>query len=168
MKFLKVLFLLENDFEDLEFFYPFYRLEEESIEVLVASSDRETKTGKHGYTVNPDLTYLEVIPEEFSALIVPGGRSPERVRINEEAVKIVREFSDRIIAAICHGPQLLVSAGLVKGLRLTAWIGIRDDLIAAGGVYEDKEVVVDGNIITSRMPDDLPVFCREIIEKLKH
>ncbi len=168
MKFLKALFLLENDFEDLEFFYPYYRLKEEGIEVLVASSDREAKMGKHGYTVNPDLTYSEVIYEEFSALIIPGGKSPERVRINEKAVGIVRKFSDRVIAAICHGPQLLVSAGLVKGLRLTGWIGIRDDLIAAGGIYEDREVVVDGRVITSRMPDDLPAFCREIIRKLKH
>ncbi len=168
MKFIKALFLLEDGFEDLEFFYPYYRLKEEGIEVLVASSDRDTKIGKHGYVVTPDLTYSEVVYEEFSALIIPGGRSPERVRINERAVEIVRRFSDKIIAAICHGPQLLVSAGLVKGLKLTGWIGIRDDLSAAGGVYEDREVVVDGGIITSRIPDDLPAFCREIVGKLKH
>ena len=167
MKFLKALFLLENDFEDLEFFYPYYRLKEESIEVSVASSDRETKIGKHGYMITPDLTYSEVIPEEFAALIIPGGKSPERVRVNEKAVELVKKFSGKIIAAICHGSQLLISAGLVKGLRLTCWIGIRDDVIAAGGIYEDKEVVIDGKIITSRMPDDLPAFCRELLKKLK-
>ena len=166
MKFLKALFLLEDDFEDLEFFYPFYRLKEEGIEVVVASSNREPKTGKHGYSVTPDITYSEVIPEEYAALIIPGGRSPEKVRIDEDAVDIVRKFEDKVIAAICHGPQLLISAGIVKGRRLTSWIGIRDDIKAAGGIYEDQEVVIDGKLITSRMPDDLPVFCREILRKL--
>ncbi|MBO8183403.1 MAG: type 1 glutamine amidotransferase [Archaeoglobus sp.] len=166
MKFLKALFLLENDFEDLEFFYPYYRLKEEGIEVVVASSDRETKIGKHGYTITPDLIYSEVIPEEYAALVIPGGKSPERVRVNEEAVEIVRKFADKVIAAICHGPQLLISAGLVEGRKLTSWIGIRDDVKAAGGIYEDREVVIDGKIITSRMPDDLPAFCREILKKL--
>ena len=108
-------------------------------------------------------------------LVIPGGRSPERVRIHQEAVRIVREFleSKKPVAAICHGPQLLISAGAVKGRRMTCWIGIRDDVIAAGGIYEDTEVVVDegedaGKIITSRKPDDLPAFCREILKSLKN
>ena len=166
---MKVLMLVENDFEDLELFYPFYRLKEEGWEVKVASSSTETKSGKRGYTITPDLTYDDVKVEDFSALVIPGGKSPERVRINSKAVEIVKEFikAGKPIAAICHGPQLLISAGAVKGRRMTSWIGIRDDLIAAGAEYVDAEVVVDGNIITSRMPDDLPAFCRELIKMLK-
>jgi protease I len=166
---MKVLMLVEDDFEDLELFYPFYRLKEEGWEVKVASSSTETKSGKRGYTITPDLTYDDVKVEDFSALVIPGGKSPERVRINSKAVEIVKEFikDGKPVSAICHGPQLLISAGAVKGRRMTSWIGIRDDLIAAGAEYVDTEVVVDGNIITSRMPDDLPAFCRELLRMLK-
>ncbi len=166
---MKVLMLVENDFEDLELFYPFYRLKEEGWEVKVASSSTETKSGKRGYTMTPDMTYEDVRVEDFSALVIPGGKSPERVRINSKAVEVVRGFikAEKPIAAICHGPQLLISAGAVKGRKMSSWIGIRDDLIAAGAEYVDAEVVVDGNFITSRMPDDLPAFCRELIKMLK-
>ncbi len=164
-----VLFLLEDEFEDLEFFYPYYRLMEEGYSVSVASSTTAEKRGKHGYFITPDMSYADVDTSGYDALVIPGGRSPERVRLHHEAIKIVREFveSDRPVAAICHGPQLLISAQAVKGRRITCWIGIRDDIVAAGGMYEDAEVVVDGNIITSRMPDDLPAFCREILKKLR-
>lgn len=166
---MKVLILVENDFEDLELFYPLYRLREEGYGVDVASSSLDVRVGKRSYQVLPDLTYEDVRAEEYAALVVPGGKSPERVRINEKAVEIVRRFLEleKPVAAICHGPQLLISAGAVKGRRMTSWIGIRDDLIAAGANYVDAEVVVDGNIITSRMPDDLPAFCRELIKMLK-
>jgi protease I len=168
----KVLFLLEDDFEDLEFFYPYYRILEDGHSVDVASSTIAEKRGKHGYSIRPDRSYAEVDVSEYDALIIPGGRSPERVRIHEEAVGIVKEFleSKKLVAAICHGPQLLISAGVVRGKRITCWIGIRDDIIAAGGVYEDAEVVMDegdGCIITSRKPDDLPAFCREILKRLQ-
>jgi protease I len=166
---MRVLVLIENDFEDLELFYPLYRLKEEGFEVFVASSDKNEKTGKKGYTIKPDLTFDEVNSAEYAALILPGGKSPERVRVNEMAVEIVKEFLrlKKPIAAICHGPQLLISANAVNGRRMTSWVGIRDDLKAAGAIYEDKEVVVDENIITSRMPSDLPAFCRELVKSLK-
>jgi len=165
---MKVLMLVEDDFEDLELFYPFYRLKEEGWEVKVASSSTETKSGKRGYTITPDMTYEDVRVEDFSALVIPGGKSPERVRIDSKAVEVVRGFikAEKPIAAICHGPQLLISAGAVKGRKMSSWIGIRDDLIAAGAEYVDAEVVVDGNFITSRMPDE-PAFCRELIKMLK-
>lgn len=166
---MKVLILAENDFEDLELFYPLYRLREEGYGGDVASSSLDVRIGKKGYQIKPDLKYEDVRAEEYAALVIPGGKSPERVRINENAVEIVRRFLEleKPVAAICHGPQLLISAGAVKGRRMTSWIGIRDDLIAAGAEYVDAEVVVDGNIITSRMPDDLPAFCRELIKMLK-
>ncbi len=165
---MQVLMMIENDFEDLELFYPLYRLKEEGYEVKIASSSTDVRVGKRGYATKPDLRYEEVNVDDFLALIIPGGKSPERVRVNGNAVEIVRKFleSGKVVAAICHGPQLLISAKAVRGRRMTSWIGIRDDLIAAGAEYVDAEVVVDGNIITSRMPDDLPAFCREIIKML--
>ncbi|RLI86628.1 MAG: peptidase [Archaeoglobales archaeon] len=166
----KVLFLIEDGFEDLELFYPMYRLMEEGFEVVIASSSPNEKVGKYGYRIKPHKTFDDVKPEEYSALVIPGGKSPERVRINEKAVSITKHFvnENKVIAAICHGPQLLISAGAVKDKKLTCWIGIRDDVMAAGGIYEDRVVVVDGNLITSRMPSDLPAFCRELVEKLRH
>uniref|UniRef100_A0A7C2S5L3 Type 1 glutamine amidotransferase n=1 Tax=Archaeoglobus fulgidus TaxID=2234 RepID=A0A7C2S5L3_ARCFL len=166
---MKVLILVENDFEDLELFYPLYRLREEGYVVEVASSSLDVRVGKKGYQVKPDLKYDDVVVEDYDALVIPGGKAPERIRINEKAVEIVRRFLElgKPVAAICHGPQLLISAGIVRGRRMTSWIGIRDDLIAAGAEYVDAEVVVDGNIITSRMPDDLPAFCRELIKMLE-
>uniref|UniRef100_A0A7C3RE51 Type 1 glutamine amidotransferase n=1 Tax=Archaeoglobus fulgidus TaxID=2234 RepID=A0A7C3RE51_ARCFL len=166
---MKVLILVENDFEDLELFYPLYRLREEGYVVEVASSSLDVRVGKKGYQVKPELKYDDVVVEDYDALVIPGGKAPERIRINEKAVEIVRRFLElgKPVAAICHGPQLLISAGIVRGRRMTSWIGIRDDLIAAGAEYVDAEVVVDGNIITSRMPDDLPAFCRELIKMLE-
>lgn len=166
---MKVLILAENDFEDVELLYPLYRLREEGFNVEVASSSLDIRVGKKGYQVKPDLMYEDVKVEGYAGLIIPGGKSPERVRINEKAVEIVKRFLElgKPIAAICHGPQLLISAMAVKGRKMTSWIGIRDDLIAAGALYEDRAVVVDENIITSRMPDDLPYFCRELVKMLK-
>ncbi len=166
---MRILMLVENDFEDLELFYPLYRFREEGYEVNIASSSTDIRVGKRGYTIKPDLTYGDVRVEQYSALVIPGGKSPERVRVNEKAVEIVKEFlkSDKIVAAICHGPQLLISANAVKGRKMTSWIGIRDDLIAAGAEYVDEDAVVDGNIITSRMPDDLPAFCLAIFNALR-
>jgi len=162
---MRILFLIEDDFEDLEMFYPYYRLKEEGFSISIASSSLNEKKGKHGYTAKPDMKFDEVDPAEYDALVVPGGKSPERVRINDYAVAIVRHFVEngKPIAAICHGPQLLISANCLEGRRVTCWIGIRDDVKAAGGIYEDREVIVDRNLITSRMPSDLPAFCRELI-----
>ncbi len=166
---MQILMLIENDFEDLELFYPLYRLKEEGYDVKVASSSTDVRVGKRGYAIKPELRYEDVKVDDFLTLIIPGGKSPERVRVNDKAVEIVRKFlkSGKVVAAICHGPQLLISANAVRGRKMTSWIGIRDDLIAAGAEYVDAEVVVDGNIITSRMPDDLPAFCREILRTLR-
>lgn len=164
----KVLILSYNEVEDIELLYPYYRLIEEGYEVHVASKDRGLIKGKHGYEVKVNLTFDEVNPDEYLGLIIPGGRAPEKIRIIPKAVEIVKNFvsNNKPVAAICHGPQLLISANIVKGRKVTSYIGIRDDIVAAGGIYEDKEVVVDENIVTSRHPPDLPAFMREFLKLL--
>ncbi|MGQ4892318.1 MAG: type 1 glutamine amidotransferase domain-containing protein [Candidatus Njordarchaeia archaeon] len=164
----KILILTGEGFEDLELFYPMHRLMEEGFEVHVASN-KKSLTGKHGYTINVDLLIEDVNPDEYDALVLPGGKGPERIRIFDKSVEIVKHFFDKgkPVAAICHGPQLLISANVLKGRRLTSYIGIRDDVKVAGGLWEDKEVVVDGNLVTSRHPGDLYAWMREFVKVLK-
>ncbi|MDJ1421733.1 MAG: type 1 glutamine amidotransferase domain-containing protein [Candidatus Methanoperedens sp.] len=166
---MRALMISADNFEDLELFYPLYRLKEEGVTVKVASMREGKITGKHGYPVDVDLTLDEVKPDEFDMLVLPGGRAPEKVRLDKNALEIARFFfhQNKPVGAICHGVQTLISAGVIEGRRATCYIGIRDDLISAGAHYEDKEVVVDGNLITSRDPDDLPAFGRELIKILK-
>jgi len=161
---MKAIILAENDFEDLELFYPYYRLKEEGIQVLVASSQKELR-GKRGYTIKSDMNYQEVNPEDFDILIIPGGRSPERVRLKEEALRIVRHFFERNkpVAIICHGVQVLISAGVVKNRKIACWYGVKDDLIAAGGEFADG-VAVDGNLVSARHPGDLAEWMKKFIE----
>ncbi len=165
---MKALIIATDEFEDLELFYPYYRLKEENVTVDIAA-DKKVIVGKHGYRIKADLLFNEVKPEDYEILIIPGGKSPERIRIIKEVIDIVSHFlrENKIIAAICHGPQVLISARAVRNRKMTSWKGIRDDLMVAGAEYLDREVVVDGNIITSRMPNDLPAFCREIIKKIR-
>lgn len=166
---MKALILSADNFEDEELFYPLNRLKEEGVSVKVASMKKGTITGKHGYSINVDLTFDDANPEEYDMLILPGGRAPERVRLEKKAVEIARYFfrEKRPVGAICHGVQTLISAGLMKGRKATCYIGIRDDLKLAGALYEDKEVVVDGNLVTSRNPDDLYAFGRELVRKIE-
>ncbi len=156
--------LSADNFEDLELFYPLNRLKEEGIDVKVASIKKGTITGEYGYSANVDLTFNEVKPEDFDMLVLPGGKAPEKVRLEEKALEIARYFfrENKPVGAICHGVQTLISAGLMKGRKATCYIGIRDDLKSAGAHYEDKEVVIDGNLVTSRNPHNLHAFGREI------
>ncbi len=166
---MKALILSADNFEDIELFYPLHRLKEEGITVKIASMKEGAITGKHGYSIDVDMALDEVNPEEFDILVLPGGRAPERVRLDKKALEIARYFfrENKPVGAICHGAQILISAGVIKGRKATCYIGIRDDLKSAGAVYEDKEVVVDGNLVTSRNPDDLYSFGRELVKKLK-
>jgi protease I len=166
---MKALILVADGFEDLELFCPWYRLQEEGVDVTLATPTGRPVTGKHGYAVEADMPIREVNPAEYELLLIPGGRSPEGLRLREEAVDVTRTFveDEKRIAAICHGPQLLLSAGALNGRTITAAATIRDDVKAAGAVYRDEPVVMDGNVLTSRGPDDLPQFCRQLVAMIQ-
>lgn len=166
---MKALVFGADDFEDLELFYPYHRLKEEGITTHVASMKKGQIKGKHGYEINADVAFKDINPADYDILVISGGKGPEKMRLDESALEIARYFfkENKPVAAICHGPQVLVSAGVIKGRKATCWIGIRDDIIAAGALYEDKEVVIDGNFVSSRSPDDLHAFGREMIKLLK-
>ncbi|ACS33571.1 deglycase PfpI [Thermococcus gammatolerans] len=166
---MKVLFLSANDFEDVELIYPLHRIREEGHEVYIASFERGRITGKHGYSVEVHLRFDEVDPDEFDALVLPGGRAPERIRLNEKAVAIAKKmFEDgKPVATICHGPQILISAGVLKGRKGTSYAGIKDDMINAGVKWVDEPVVVDGNWVSSRHPEDLYAWMREFVRLLR-
>jgi len=157
--------------EDAEFIYPYYRFQEEGYMVeVVGSKAKEIYLGKRGVPSRSNLSPEEVTVEEYDALIIPGGRAPDRMRINQGLVKIVKEVYEKgkIIAAICHGPQMLIEADVLRGKKATCWKSVATDLKNAGATFVDAPVVVDGNIVTSRFPADLPRFCRETIKLLEN
>ncbi len=163
---MKALIISADNFEDSELLVPYYRLQEAGIEVDVASLAVGRITGKHGYEVRVDKSLAEVNPDDYAILILPGGKAPAAVRKEPRALEICRQFMvhAKPVAAICHGPQALISAGLVRGRRLTCYRTVADELREAGALYEDREVVVDGKLVTSRQPSDLPAFMRETMK----
>ena len=165
---MKAVVLLADGFEDLQLFYPWYRLLEEGIRVTLASAAAISPTGLHGYKVEAHMPIHELNPSEYDLVVIPGGSSPEKLRLREEAVGVTRTFieEDRVVAIIGHGAQLLISAGAVDGRSLTCAAGIRDDVRAAGGVYRDEAVVRAGNLISARVNEDLPQFCQQIVSAL--
>lgn len=166
----KVIILVENGFEDREFMYPFYRLQEAGFTVrIVGPKAKETYRGEYGLPVESHYSPDEISIEEFEGVIIPGGRAPDRMRINNGLVKIVRDAFQmgKIIAAICHGAQLLIEADVLRGKRATCYKSVAKDLKNAGGVYEDSPVVVDGMLVTSRFPADLPEFSKAILKLLQ-
>ncbi len=166
---MRALILVADSVEDLEFFYPYYRLLEEGFDVDVATPDGQEIVGKHGYDFKPNASFAQVNASDYDLLVLPGGKAPETVRLQPEAVEIAKTMleSDKMVAAICHGVQTLISADVLHGRKATCWKGIRDDLKAAGAEYLNQEVVVDGNLISSRSPEDLPAFCREMLAGVK-
>jgi protease I len=165
---MRALILIAGGFEDSEFFYPYYRLQEEGIETDVAGPEVGVVTGKHGYEFQPDLSFSDVQAEAYDLLVLPGGKAPETIRLHSAAVEATKKMiaAGKLVAAICHAGQILVSADVLRGHKATCYEAIRDDLRAAGADYVDEEVVVDGNLITSRCPRDLPAFCREIFASI--
>ena len=163
---MKALIISADNFEDSELLFPFYRLLEENIAVDIASLKTGDIKGKHGYRATANLAVREVDPSAYDLLVLPGGRAPSALRDDADVQSIVRGFMDsgRPVAAICHGPQILVSAGVMKGRKATCYRTVAGELKAAGAGYLDREVVVDGNLITSRQPGDLPAFMREIMK----
>ncbi len=165
---MRALIIAEDGFEDSELLYPLYRLREEGLDVDVASSRRGTLAGKVGYRVEATRAYGDCRAEAYACLVLPGGRSPERARQHPEVLELTRAFVDagKPVAAICHGPQILLSAGLVAGRTVTCYAGIRDDLIAAGATWVDAPCAVDGPLVTARTPADLPPFMAALIRQL--
>jgi protease I len=164
----RILVFAEDLYEDLELWYPVLRLREEGAEVVIAGTGAEEYTGKNGHPVRVDTEVDRVQTEDFDALVVPGGYAPDKLRRYPSVLEITREmvFQGKVVAAICHAPWVLASAGLLEGKRATCFPSIKDDVIHAGAEYEDAEVVRDENLITSRQPSDLGAFCREIIQMM--
>src|SRR5712692_10491015 len=143
-----------------------YRLQEEGIKTIVIGLTKDPIRGKKGYAITPNASIDEVNAENFDFLVVLGGKSPEKLRLNQRILRFVKDFDaqGKPIAAICHAGQVLASAGIVTNRTLTCVAGIRDDMINSGAHYVDQAVVVDGNLVTSRVPSDLPEFARAMIE----
>jgi protease I len=160
---------LADGFEDSEFKVPYEEFKKAGHEVIVIGAKKGEKIeGKNGKVkTKADLGIDEARPEDFDALFIPGGHSPDQLRADERFVQFTRAFADKPILAICHGPQLLISADMVDGRRLTAWKTIQDDLRHTDAEVVDEEVVVDRNLVTSRKPEDIPAFVRASLEVLR-
>jgi protease I len=166
----RVAILAENIYQDLELWYPLLRFQEEGAQVVVVGSgSAKVYHGKFGYPVEADKTAQEVKAAEFDAVVIPGGYAPDHMRRYPAMVSLVREafLQGKVVAAICHGGWMLASAQILTGKTVTSFFAIKDDLVHAGADFVDVEVAVDGNLITSRKPEDLPAFCRAIIAALE-
>ncbi|MEM2111251.1 MAG: type 1 glutamine amidotransferase domain-containing protein [Candidatus Bathyarchaeia archaeon] len=166
----KALIMVDEGVNEFEFIYPYYRFQEEGYQVdIVASKAKETYIASHGVQVKSDVSPKEVNIDDYDALVIPGGRAPGRMRVDEGLVKIVKEAYEKgkVIAAICHGPQMLIEADILRGKKATCYKAVKTDLKNAGAIYVDAPVVVDGKLVTSRVPADLPKFCQETIKLLK-
>ena len=166
---MKVLMITEDRNDDSEVLYPLYRMLEEGFEIDVAALTKKTVASKYHFTVDANKTVAECVSTDYDGLILPGGSAPEKLRLSPDALRLTREIFEagKPVCAICHGPQLLISAGVVKGKKATCYPGIADDLKNAGALYEDSPVVVDGNLVTSRRPQDLPYWMREYVKLFK-
>jgi len=165
---MRALIVSADGFEDSELSEPLRRLQDKGVATELAAPHRGTITGKHGCRAEAELTLDEVRPERYELLVLPGGRAPAVLQKNTRAVAIARDFLEagKPVAAICHGPQVLIPSGLLAGRSATCYGGIAAELKAAGVRYRDRAVVVDGNLITSRKPADLPAFMQAVFEAL--
>jgi protease I len=166
----KILIMVEDGFDEAEFLYPYYRVQEAGYKAeIVGPKAGEIYTGKYGVPVKSELSPQEVSLEEYDGVIIPGGRAPDRMRINKGLVDIVKNAygKGKVIAAICHGPQMLIEADIIRGKKATCWKSVITDLKNAGAEFADASVMVDGVIVTSRFPGDLPRFCQELLRLLK-
>jgi len=166
----KMAILTEEMVNDLEFWIPYYRLKEAGVEVTVVGPEEgRTYTGKGGLPTRSDAAADEVSPDGFDGVVIPGGYAPDHMRRNPAMVRFVRGLFDqgKVVAAICHAGWMLASAEVLSGRKVTSFFAIKDDLVHAGADWVDQEVVVDGNLITSRMPDDLPAFMKAILAGLE-
>jgi protease I len=165
----RVLIFVGDEYEDLELWYPKLRLIEAGIHVVVAGAEAGRKyVGKNGYPCVADAVIAEVIAGAFDGVVCAGGWMPDKLRRDPKVLALVKEFASakKLVAAICHGGWIPISAGVYRGVKVTGSAGIKDDLINAGALWEDSAVVVDRHFVSSRKPDDLPDFCREMLAVL--
>jgi protease I len=162
---MKALILIADGFDDLQFFCPYYRLLEEGVAVTIASPRGDNAVGLRGFPIEADMSISAVDTAEYDLLVIPGGQSPERLRLREEAIGIARAYMDeeRPVAAIGHGPQLLINAGSLDSKQATSAPDIRDDLRAGGTINHNKAIIRDGNLLTGRSSEDLPQFCPQLV-----
>ncbi len=160
--------LVENGYQELELHYPRLRLIEAGFKVSVLGGGESVYHSGKGYAVTPDADAADVSADGFDAVVIPGGMAPDKMRRNEAMVALVRSLSarEKPVAWICHAGWMAVSADIIRGRRVTSFPSIRDDMVNAGGEWADEEVVVDGHLISSRVPDDLPAFCRALLKQL--
>lgn len=165
-----VAILVEKMYQDLEVWYPHYRLQEAGIDSVFVAPDPSRREGKYGYPLDPDQAIESADPAEFAGVLIPGGFAPDYMRRDERMVDFVRDIheQDKLVAAVCHGGWMLASADIIDGRKVTAFSGIKDDMVNAGGRFIDSEVIEDEGIITARKPDDLPAFTKRIISYLSN
>lgn len=163
----KALVLIDDEWQAAEVIYPYYRLIEAGYEVvLCAEKAAVSYTAKGGgYSMISDLAAAAILIDEYEIVIIPGGNAPDKMRCKEAMVQIVKQafLKDKVIGAICHGPSMLIEADVLRESRVTCYRAIKQDVVNAGATFEDVEVVVDGNLVTSRKPADLPAFMREVL-----
>ena len=165
----KIAVLAEDMYQEMELWVPYYRLKEEGAEVKVVAPEKKTYKSKLGYPVNADVAASDVSAKDFDGVVIPGGYAPDMMRRHKAILDLVKGCFDqgKPVGAICHAGWVPISAGILKGKRATCLPAIKDDVINAGAIYVDEEAVRDGNLISSRSPDDLPAFCRAIIAALR-
>lgn len=165
----KVCIFAADLFEDMELLYPLFRLREEGAQVDVVGMGADGCRGKNGLSIDTDRHARDVSADEYDGVVVPGGYCPDKLRTDQHVLKIVRDANQagKPVAAICHAAWVPVSAGIVEGRRMTCFWSVQDDVRNAGADYVDEDVVVDGNLITSRYPPDLGAFCRALISALE-
>ena len=164
-----VVILVEDQYQVLEVWYPWLRLREEGFVPKLIGGSKESHPSKEGYPAKADASINDVTADDFDGVVIPGGFAPDFMRRNPKFAEFIKTIhgQKKPVAAICHGGWMLVSAGILKGRKVTSFFAIKDDLIAAGANWVDEEVVVDGNLITSRKPEDLTAFTVELIKQLK-
>ncbi|MHA1291664.1 MAG: type 1 glutamine amidotransferase domain-containing protein [Promethearchaeota archaeon] len=167
----KIVILATDGFEDAELLYPYYRLKEAGHSSIIISLQERLIKGKNGYPIKPDLKIDDANPDYYDGIIIPGGtNNPDYLRRSQKVLNFVAKINEqnKLVAAICHAGWVLISAKIVKGKKATCYFPIKDDMINAGVIYEDSPVIVDGNLITSRAPQDLPEFMKAILNYLKN
>lgn len=167
----KVAILVDQMYQEMEVWVPLYRLQEAGVETITVGAEAgKTYPSKLGYPCTAQKSYNEVSADDFDGIVVPGGFAPDHIRRHPKANKLVADINaqGKLVAAICHGPWVLCSAhGMLKGRKVTSFFAIKDDVVNAGAEWSDAEVVVDGNLVTSRKPEDLPAFCLACVNVLK-